>query len=68
MLYAVLARIIHVGFYYNRRYAAPTGLPAGGQARRSIGQHTVSSMLLFLAAPRARLVWRLGGFGTSPRE
>ena len=33
----------------------------GGRARRSVGQHTVSSM------PRARLAWRLIGFVTNPR-
>ena len=42
--------------------------PDGGWARRSVGQHTVSSMPPFLAAPRARLAWRLGGFVTNPRE
>jgi hypothetical protein len=38
-----LARIIHEGVYCNRRYVAATSLTAGG-ARRSVGQHTVSSM------------------------
>lgn len=42
--------------------------PDGGQARPSIGQHTVSSMLPFLTAPHARLAWRLSGFVTNPRE
>ena len=42
--------------------------PVGGRARRSVGQHTVSSMPPSLTAPRARLAWRLGGFVTNPRE
>src|SRR6267378_3834742 len=42
--------------------------PDGGRARHSVGQHTVSSMPPSLAAPRARLAWRLGGFVTNPRE
>ena len=41
--------------------------PGGGQARRSVGQHTVSSMPLSLATPRARLAWRLSGFVTNLR-
>ena len=32
----LLARIIHEGFYYNRRYAATTSLTAGGLAARSV--------------------------------
>jgi hypothetical protein len=68
-----LAHIIHDRFYCNRRYAAVTGLAAGftqpsGQARHSVGRHTVSSMPSFLAAPRARLAWRLGGFVTNRHE
>ena len=47
-----------------RRYDKPDG----GRARRSVSQHTVSSMLPSFAAPRARLAWRLGGFVTNPRE
>ena len=31
-----LTRIIHEGFYYNRRYAATTSLAAGGLAARSV--------------------------------
>ena len=31
-----LARIIHEGFYGNRRHVAPTGLTAGGLATRSV--------------------------------
>src|SRR6266852_5053308 len=42
--------------------------PDGGRARRSVGQHTVSSMPPSLAAPCARLAWRLGGFVTNPHE
>ena len=42
--------------------------PDGGRARRSVGQHTVSSMPPSLTAPRARLACRLGGFVTTPRE
>ena len=68
-----LAHIIHDRFYCNRRYAAATSLAAGfpqpsGQARRSVGRQTVSSMPSFLAAPRARLAWRLGGFVTNRHE
>jgi len=47
-----------------RRYDKPDG----GRARRSVGQHTVSSMPPSLAAPHARLARRLGGFVTNPRE
>ena len=32
----VLARIIHEGFYCNRRYPATTSLTAGGLATRSV--------------------------------
>ena len=42
--------------------------PDGGRARRSAGQHTVSSMLPSCATPCARLAWRLGGFVTNSRE
>jgi hypothetical protein len=42
--------------------------PDGGRARRSVSQHTVSSMPPFFAAPRARLARRLVGFVTNPRE
>ena len=42
--------------------------PDGGRARRSVGQHTVSSRPPSLTAPRARLACRLGGFVTNPRE
>ena len=42
--------------------------PDGGRARRSVDQHTVSSMRPSFAAPRARLAWRLGGFVTNSRE
>jgi hypothetical protein len=68
-----LTHIIHDRFYCNRRYAAATGLAArflqpSGQARRSVGRHTVSSMPPFLAAPRARLAWRLGGLVTNRHE
>jgi hypothetical protein len=31
-----LARIIHEGFYYNRRYVATTSLTAGGLAVRPV--------------------------------
>jgi len=40
----------------------------GGQARRSVGRHTVSSMPSFLTAPRARLARRLGRFVTNRHE
>ena len=42
--------------------------PDGRRARRSVGQHTVSSMPPSLAAPRSRLAWRLGGFVTNSCE
>ena len=42
--------------------------PDGGRARRSVGQHTVSSIPPSLTAPRARLAYHLGGFVTNPRE
>jgi hypothetical protein len=32
----LIARIIHEGFYCNRRYAATTSLPAGGLAAQSV--------------------------------
>jgi hypothetical protein len=38
------------------------------RARRSVGQHTVSSMPPSLTAPRARLAWRFGDFVTNSRE
>jgi len=41
---------------------------AGGRARRSGPQHTVSSMLRVLAAPRARLAMRLRDFATNRHE
>jgi hypothetical protein len=31
-----LARMIHEGFYCNRRHVAPTGLTAGGLATQSV--------------------------------
>lgn len=58
------ARIIHERFYCDRRYDNPDG----GRARRSVGQHTVSSMSSRLAAPRARPARRLGGFVKNPRK
>jgi thiamine phosphate synthase YjbQ (UPF0047 family) len=47
------ARIIHDGFYCNRRYAATTSL---------------ARLPPFLAAPHARLARRLSGFVTNPHE
>jgi len=48
------------------------GAQAGGLAvqsvSRSVGQHTVSSMLPSLAAPRACLAWRLRDFATNRHE
>ena len=46
----VVPRIIHDGFYCNRRYAAPTSLAArvtrpGGRARHSVGQQPVQGGL-----------------------
>ncbi len=68
-----LARIIHERFCCNRGLAAATSLraafqQAGGRARRSVGQHTVSSMPPSLAPPRARLAWRLRNFATNRHE
>ena len=67
---SLVARIIHEGFYCNRRHAAATGLAAGftrpsGRARHSGPQHTVSSMPRALVPPRARLAWRLRGSSRS---
>ncbi len=69
----VSARIIHEGFYCNRRYAAPTSLHAalwrtGGRTRRSVGRHTGASMPSSLAAVLARLASHLSGFVTNPHE
>jgi hypothetical protein len=44
----VLARIIHEGFYCNRRHAAPTGLTAGGLATQS-----VNILFKYASLPRA---------------
>src|SRR5205807_8241303 len=44
-----LARIIHEGFYYNRRYAATTSLTAGGLAARSV------NILFQVCLPPSRL-------------
>ena len=68
-----LARIIHERFCCNRGFAAATSLDAAGprpgrRARRSVGQHTVSSMPPSLAAPRACLAWRLRDFATNRHE
>ncbi|MFY4730892.1 NADPH-dependent FMN reductase [Nitrospira sp. BLG_2] len=68
-----VAHMIHDRFYCTHRYAAATRLAArfpqpSGQARRSVGRHTVSSMPSSLAVPRARLAWRLGGFVTNRHE
>ena len=69
----ILAHIIHDRFYCNRRYAAATSQHApsghaGGQARPSRPQRTVSSTPPPQGAPRARLAWRLGGFVTNRHE
>ena len=72
-----MLKTIGSSFCYNSHYSQKLLLqppirgydkPDGGRARRSVGQHTVSSMPPSLTAPRARLAWRLGGFVTSPRE
>jgi hypothetical protein len=39
--------------------------PDGGRARRSVGQHAVSSMCPSFAASRARLAWRSVGLVTN---
>src|SRR5262245_55212848 len=44
-----LARIIHEGFYYNRRYAATTSLTAGGLAAQSV------NILFQVCLPPSRL-------------
>jgi len=44
-----LARIIHEGFYCNRRYAATTSLTAGGLAARSV------NILFQVCLPPSRL-------------
>src|SRR5580765_672419 len=44
-----LTRIIHEGFYYNRRYAATTSLTAGGLAAQSV------NILLQVCLPPSRL-------------
>jgi hypothetical protein len=43
------ARIIHEGFYYNRRYAATTSLTAGGLTARSV------NILFQVCFPSSRL-------------
>jgi len=43
-------------------------LRPGRRARHSVGQHTISSMPLSLAAPRACLAWRLRDFATNRHE
>jgi len=68
-----LTRIIHERFCCNRGFAAATNLDAaarrpGRRARRSVGQHTVSSMPPSLVAPRACLAWRLRDFATNRHE
>ena len=102
-----LARIIHEGFYYNRRYVAATSLTAGGLVAQLVNilfqvcfpsvvgsalkpasptptrgpaplwnpheggippSELPGGVLPRLAAPRARLAWRLSGFVTNPRE
>jgi len=42
--------------------------PDSGRARRSVGQHAVSSMRPSFAASRACLAWRLSGFVTNSRQ
>jgi hypothetical protein len=52
-----------------RRSATGTGAHPGAPGLAGCDRgHTVSSVLSFLAAPRARLVWRLGGFITNRHE
>ena len=48
-MHAGLARIIHEGFYYNRRYAATTSLTAGGLVARSV------NILFQVCLPPSRL-------------
>jgi len=49
-----LARIIHEGFYCNRRYAAATSLTAGGLAAQSLNILLGTGVLLFGACPRVK--------------
>ena len=49
MQLTALARIIHEGFYCNRRYAAATSLTAGGLAAQSV------NILFQVCLPPSRL-------------
>jgi len=67
MTVKALTRIIHERFYcnvYSLLGQACTRFPwcAGGRARHSDPQHTVSNMLRALASPRARLTTRFHDF------
>jgi hypothetical protein len=68
---AQLARIIHEGFYSNRRAAAATRLRAGlwhagGLAARSVNILFKDASLLRGSTRPSR--WRLSGFVTNPHE
>jgi len=51
-----------------RQAWTPVARRPGRRARRSVGQHTVSSMPPSLAAPHACLAWRLRDFATNRHE
>jgi hypothetical protein len=51
-----------------RQASARSARRPGRRARRSVGQHTVSSMPPSLAAPRVCLAWRLRDFATNRHE
>ena len=49
----MLARIIHDGFYCNRRYAAPTSLAAGsGVQADGLAARAVNSLFKAVSLPR----------------
>ena len=51
-----------------RQACTPTNRRPGRRARRSVSQHTVSSMLPSLTTPRASRTWRLRDFATNRHE
>ena len=53
---------------FGRRAAGSHEVWYSGRTRRSVGQQTVSSLPPFLAAPHARLAWRLRNFATKRHE
>ncbi len=60
---------ISLSLHHSRRLLLqPRIRCSDGRARRSVGQHTVASMLPSFAAVLVRLTTRLRGFVTNPRE